>query len=477
MASGENVLGEMGGRAQEVRSAFSEAGQGHVFRTWEALDDLQRGALLAQLASVDLTLCRRMPALEGDGPGWPKGAKIEALPYIPLPRTASERRDHEEALRVGEEALRGGRVGAFLAAGGQGARLGFEGPKGKFPIGPVTNRTLFQLFTEAVLAHARRWTSPIPLAVMTSRENHEETGSYFASKGRFGLGEEDLRFFPQRMLPAFSREGKILMRSAGEVFMSPDGHGGAFRVLTEGGALEWFRSRGIDTLFYFQVDNPLLPVLDPVFLGHHLKSGSQFTTKVARKKGPEERMGVFALVDGLLRVVEYLHLPPALAKATDEEGRLRFWAGNVAVHAIDLSFVERFGRALSLPTHVACKPAQVLDPEGGDDEPKVMDALKLETFIFDAIPMAERAVVVEVDRAEEFGPVKGAEGEDTPEAARRMMVWKAARWLEAAGVKVPRDAAGEPCYPIEISPLTALFPRDLENATGPATEVTGPMIF
>ncbi|MHC4598704.1 MAG: UTP--glucose-1-phosphate uridylyltransferase, partial [Planctomycetota bacterium] len=276
---------------------------------------------------------------------------------------------------------------------------------------------------------------------------------------------------------ALTEGGKILLRSKGKVFLSPDGHGGALRVLASGGGLEWFRSRGVDTLFYFQVDNPLLPVLDPAFLGHHLLSGSQFTTKVARKTGPEERMGVFARVDGRLRVVEYIHVPENLARARDEEGRLLLWAGNVAVHVIDLAFVEGLGRDFVLPLHAARKPEHGIDETGQPLDPATPRAIKLETFIFDAIPLAEKALIVEVDREEEFGPVKSSEGADTPENARRMMTAKAARWLESVGAKIPRRPGGDPVHPIEISPLTALGPSDLEALVKEGLALDGPLVL
>lgn len=441
---------------ERLRRRFAARGQDHAFRFVEDLDGDARRVFLDTLASVDLALGEQLRGILARGEGLEPTARIEPFPYVPLddPRAAAAR-------RAGEEALAAGRVGAFLAAGGQGVRLGFDGPKGTYPIGPVTDRSLFQVFAETLAARGRRHGRPVPLAVMTSPENHEATRAFFEARGHFGLAAENVGFFPQRMLPAFSPEGKILLQGPGALFLSPDGHGGALRVLTRGGALEWFRERGADLLYYFQVDNPLLPVLDPPFLGYHLLEGSQFTTKVVRKTGPGERMGVFARVDGVLRVVEYIHLPEALAAERDAAGRLVFWAGNVAVHVLSLDLVERFRDGVSLPFHAARKPARILDPLSPSPDPVDGEAVKLETFIFDAIPMADKALVVEVSREDEFAPVKASEGADTPDTARRRLTRKAARWLEGAGARIERDAAGDPIHAIEISPHTALEPGDL----------------
>jgi len=428
-----------------------------------------------RLEGVDPGLFEVVEGAKEGGEALAEDVEIGDLPVVSVPETEAEAGRWAEARRAGEEALRSGRVGAFLAAGGQGARLGFEGPKGTFPIGPVTGRTLFHLYAEAILARVRRHGSPVPWLVMTSEENHAETEAFFRDRGFFGVPEGDIRFLPQRMLPAFSPEGKILLQEKDRLFMNPDGHGGALRVLCEGGGLSWFRERGVDTLFYFQVDNPLLPVLDPAFLGHHFLEGSQFSTKVVSKTGPEEKMGVFAVVDGTLRVVEYIHLPASLSGRRDASGRLLFWAGNMAVHVIDLSFVERFRGEIALPFHVARKPATVLDASGGRAE---AEALKLETFIFDAIPLAERSLLVEAVREEAFAPVKAAEGTDTPARARRMMTAKAARWLAGAGASVPRDeSTGAPAHPIELSPLTALEAEDLVGRVSRTLTVNGPTVL
>ncbi|MHC4598810.1 MAG: UTP--glucose-1-phosphate uridylyltransferase, partial [Planctomycetota bacterium] len=192
-----------------LRADFERAGQGHVFRFWDDLDRGERSDLLEQLSSVDLSFCPELPDLLDRDDRLAPDAEIGALPTVPLPRTEADRDRRAEARRAGEAALRSGRIGAFLAAGGQGSRLGFEGPKGTYPIGPVTDRSLFRLFTETILAHGRRWGAPVPLTVMTSPENHEETAAFFRERGRFGLPEKHLRFATQGMFPALTEGGKI----------------------------------------------------------------------------------------------------------------------------------------------------------------------------------------------------------------------------------------------------------------------------
>lgn len=453
------------------------AGQSHITAHLGRLDTGEADRLLGDLENVDFKILAGFQDMAGATSSSVAGASIGSLDHVPAPTDAPGRRAWDGAFEKGEAALRRGRVGAFLAAGGQGARLGFSGPKGTYPIGPVTDRTLFQVLLEGWLAGSRRYGKPLPLAIMTSRANDAETRAFLEDHRHFGLCPERVRQFPQRMLPALTEDGKLALKSRDRLFLSPDGHGGALRILLEDGALSWFRSQGVDTLYYFQIDNPLLPVPDPAFIGHHLERGADFTTKVVRKTGPEERMGVFANVDGVMRIVEYIDLPAELARETDDQGRLLFWAGNMAVHAIDLPALEtRFGSGLSLPYHVARKPAEVIDPSDPTGPPRSATVCKMETFIFDAIPLMNRPLVVECERGQEFAPVKASEGADTPERARQMMVHRAASWLESAGVDVPRGSGGAPRHPVEISPLTALFKDDLVRADLP-DRLDGPLVL
>jgi UDP-N-acetylglucosamine pyrophosphorylase len=235
------------------------------------------------------------------------------------------------------------------------------------------------------------------------------------------------------MLPATDENGQILLRTPSSIALSPNGHGGAIEALAAGGALDWLRARGVTTLSYFQVDNALLSPADPAFLGYHALRNAEVSAKVVRKSHPLEKAGVVATVGGRPGVVEYTEIPEDLARATGEDGELLYGLANIAAHVFSLDFLDRI-RARGLPYHLAVKNVPTVDGEGNPTEVR---GRKFETFIFDSIPLAERFVAFLTDRAEEFAPLKNAEGENSPEAVRRALLDRTRRWCERAGRAVP----------------------------------------
>jgi len=447
-----------------IRRRAADAGQEHVFRFWGDLPEEGRRRLLAQLAEVDFeelaelidqhVTHRRPPEL-------PPGLK--PAPFIPLPTTDAERSCRARMRQLGEELLAAGKAAPMVVAGGQGTRLGFEGPKGAFPIGPVSGLTLFEIFAEAIHAARRAYGASIPWYIMTSRANDLATRDFLEAHNYFDLPRADVKCFMQGMMPAVDLEGKLILSARDQLAWSPDGHGGSIRALARTGMLADMAARGIEHISYFQVDNPLVPPLDPVFIGHHADAASDMSSKMARKREPKERIGAFCLSGGRLHVIEYSDLPDALAEARDPDGRLRFEAGSIAIHILSRAFVERLsaGRRFALPFHRAEKKIPCIDDRGRPVNPARPNGIKFETFAFDALPMAENPVVLEIDRAVEFSPVKNASGEDSPATAQRDMVRLAAAWLEEAGVQVPRQADGTPTFKVEISPLAARCVEEL----------------
>jgi UDP-N-acetylglucosamine/UDP-N-acetylgalactosamine diphosphorylase len=458
--------GDTGMDINSLRERLSAAGQGHVLKFAERLDPARRERLLSQLAALDLGLIqkladeyvRRKPELH-----LPKD--IKPVPIYPrVPRDEKQRQLYRQAEARGKELLRAGKVGAFLVAGGQGTRLGYDGPKGEYPVTPVKSKPLFQVFAEQLLAHSRDYGKTIPWYVMTSNVNDAATRQFFEKNAYFGYNPRDVIFFQQGMMPAFSMDGRLLMAEPDSLALSPDGHGGSLRALKVSGALDDMRRRGVEHLSYFQVDNPLVHAIDPLFLGLHDLTGSEMSSKTVPKAGPLEKVGNFVIGDGKLQVIEYSDLPEALAKQTNPDGSLRFNAGSIAIHALRRSFIERLNESgqLKLPYHRAEKKVPYVDDAGNAVKPEKPNAVKLEQFVFDAIPLARNAIVFETDRAEEFSPVKNAEGVDSPQTSRRDQVRRAARWLKEAGVEVPtRD--GEPDAVLEISPLYATTADQLKQ--------------
>jgi UDP-N-acetylglucosamine/UDP-N-acetylgalactosamine diphosphorylase len=460
-----------------LEDRLTEAGQAHLAEALARLDGAERERLREQVEALDLDLIGRLVGdlVEAGGP--PELGRIESLDpqdVIPIPRSEADRERAREAAAAGAEALREGRVATVLLAGGQGTRLGFDGPKGAFPFAPITGRPLFAHHAAKIAALRERYGAPIPWYVLTSPQNDGETRAFFAEHGHFGLEPASVRFVVQGTLPAVDREsGAILLEAPDRLALSPDGHGGLLSALRASGALDEIEAAGIATLFTFQVDNPLLPVCRPDVIGHHVGAGADMSSMVVRKLAPEEKMGVIARVDRRTGVVEYSDLPDELAEERDDEGELVYWAGSIAVHCIEVAFVRELTEGgLRLPYHRALKRVAHV----GDADPDEPNAVKFETFLFDALPSAGRSVTVEARREDTFSPIKNAEGADSPATARRDLNRLYARWLEAAGAGVPRTADGEP-VDLEIDPRHALDAGELAGRLPAGTEIAGPTVI
>ena len=438
---------------------FNRAGQAQVFAFFDRLAPAEQKRLLEEAGEIDLAeierlnrtlvLDRAAAAVNLDG--------LAPAPYEPLPEKGGRAEDWAKARAAGEEALRAGQVAAFTVAGGQGTRLGYDGPKGTFRVTPVKQKPLFQVFAEKIMAAGRRYGRPLHWFIMTSHQNHAATEAFFAENRYFGLDQSRVHFFRQGRMPAVDFSGKILLETPSSLALSPDGHGGSLRALDRSGSLDLMRGEGIDTLSYFQVDNPLVRCIDPAFIGWHRLRQSEMSSKMVPKAYPEEKVGHFCLQNGRLVVIEYSDLPAAMQRETDATGKLRYLAGSIAIHVLDREFVRKMARADGagggLPFHRADKKIATIDAAGNPVKPAKPNGVKFEMFVFDALPSAKNPVVIETARADDFSPVKNAEGADSPQTCRDDQLRQFARWFRAAGAPLATDASGRPERTVEVSPL------------------------
>jgi UDP-N-acetylglucosamine/UDP-N-acetylgalactosamine diphosphorylase len=465
-----------------LRERLQKHEQAHLLKWWDELGDCARVRLQSEIASIDFEqLDRLIDALvQVDGIAPPPAELVQPIDVVRLPQTDGERVVRRRVSEIGAEALAAGEVGVVLVAGGSGTRLGYEGPKGVFPIGPVSSASLFQIHAEKVVALGRRHGRTIPLYIMTSPENHEATSSFFEANNNFGL--EHVRLFTQGQMPAVDcATGKVLLASKDHVALSPDGHGGALAALAAPGAegapscLAEMRELGVRTLFYFQVDNPLARVADPAFIGLHRDVDAELSFKAVERLSPDEKMGVVVIVDGRPQVIEYSDLSPELASRRVFEGPLELWAGNVAIHVLERTFIERLVDEHRLPFHRAIKKVPFVDDSGELARPAEPNAVKFEQFIFDALPLARRWTIVETERSCEFEPLKNAVGPDSPATVHQRMSDQFGNWLELAGAAVPRRPDGSVPFGIEISPLFALDATELKSKVEPGLVVERPL--
>jgi UDP-N-acetylglucosamine/UDP-N-acetylgalactosamine diphosphorylase len=463
-------------RLAMLRQKLAPIGQEHLVAFWPRLSPAERDVLATQIGEIDVELFRELQAdfrqrkVAGgqEESQWAElAARAQSPPSMRLDGSGvSFSRD--EARARGAELLRAGQVAMILVAGGLGTRLGFDQPKGLFELGPLSRRTLFQILLEQLQAVCRRYGVRIPLFVMTSPATDDVTRRFLAEHKWFGIPADDARIFRQATMWAVDdRFERILLESPGSLFLGPDGHGGMLAALHKSGCLADMQRRGITQIFYGQIDNPLLQVCDELFLGSHLLAGSEMTTQVVKKRDPLERVGNVVSIDGKVQVIEYSDLPEEFARQTNSDGSLKLWAGNLAVHAFDLAFLARAAAQKgALPFHLAKKAVPYVGNDGKIVEPDKPNAIRFERFIFDLLPLAKQALIVEVDPAEAFAPVKNSDDEptDNPRLAKEAMMAQARRSLRARGAIVADD------MPVEVNPLW-------DGTLAPGTVISQPTYF
>jgi UDP-N-acetylglucosamine/UDP-N-acetylgalactosamine diphosphorylase len=451
------------------RRRLEKFDQEHLLAHWDRLDATERKSLLEEISALDLEIIRKLYLDRDKVYEVPSEDRIRPAPVLP------ESSGTPDIKARGEAMLAAGKVAALVVAGGQGSRLGFEHPKGMFAIGPVTERTLFQSHAERILALRKKYGGVIPLLVMTSPATDQETREYFRNQKNFGFRNSDLHFFCQGTMPAVDlATGKLILEAPHRLFASPDGHGGMLTALARSGLLQRLLDQGIEALFYFQVDNPLVKIADPMFLGLHAERSAEISIKIVPKEDPKDKLGNLVLIDGRCGIIEYSDLPESLGAKRTTDGKLWIWAGSPAIHIFDLAFLKRMtSQGVRIPFHIARKRVPYLNEKGQIIHPEKENALKFERFIFDLLPLADRFVIVETSRQEEFVPLKNASGPDSPETVRQALSNLYGRWLEQAGVRLPHTETADFAIPIEISPLFALDAAELTTRLPPGWSLQG----
>ena len=432
----------------EAKKILEANGQGHVLNFWGKLGVKARKVLLSQIATIDfkeLARCRSMLPAFAVADSVKKGSKCTAAPTAPKVADLKGRA-YATAVAAGMKELEAGRVAVLLVAGGQGSRLGFEGPKGAYPIGPVTNSPLFHFHARKVLAKTLEYGKSVPFYIMTSEANYDATVACFRENDWFGLDREDIFFFKQGMWPGMTSDGKIILDEPGHVFMSPDGHGGLLAALKSSGALADMKKRGIKSVFFFQVDNPLVEIADEAFIGYHVLEKSEYTLKLCAKRDPFEKVGMPMKFGRVFRMVEYTEMTDEQCRRKGKDGNLYFLYGSPAIHVFDRAFLEREAMK-PMPLHLAHKKIAMVNEKGDVVKATEPNGYKFEKFIFDILPDAKKAAFLAFDQKDEFSPVKNAEGSDSPATCKADMQAKWRRQLAERGVLIEGDALLEvdPC--------------------------------
>jgi UDP-N-acetylglucosamine/UDP-N-acetylgalactosamine diphosphorylase len=451
---------------KELRAKYEKAGQEQVFAFYDKLSVAEKAAIFGQLSDFDVDYINQIFDKAVNPPKTESAeAKLEPLPGNATSSVLdSKAEDLDKWYNSGLDLIAENKVAVVLMAGGQGTRLGSSAPKGCYDIGLPSQKSLFQLQGERIakveqLAKKKhgKESVTVPWYVMTSGPTRGPTEKFFQENNYFGLKKENVFIFEQGVLPCISNEGKILLESKSKVAVAPDGNGGLYQALIKSGAVADMGKRGVQHIHAYCVDNCLVKVADPAFIGFSASKRVDIATKVVRKRNAKESVGLILQKNGKPDVVEYSEISSEDAEAKDPKDSelLKFRAANIVNHYYSYSFLESIPEWVQkLPHHVARKKIPYVDTEKGETiKPTKPNGIKLEQFVFDCFPFLslDKFACMEVKREDEFSPLKNAPGtgEDDPETSKKDIMTQGKKWVEAArAVVVSEGDEG-----VEVSPL------------------------
>lgn len=397
---------------EQAKEKLAQYGQEQVLKYYGELSEQEKQALLDQIEATDMSIfdaCRHKGDLIRKG-------VITPLAAMQLDEIEAGRASYEAA---GITAIREGKVGAVLLAGGMGTRLGSDDPKGMYDIGLTRELYIFECVINNLMEVVRRTDTWIHLFIMTSDRNHQSTTGFLKEHDYFGYREEYIHFFRQEMAAATDYEGKIYLEEKGRLSTSPNGNGGWFVSLRNAGLLNVVHEKGLEWLNIFAVDNVLQRIADPCFIGATIMKNCAVGAKVVRKNAPDERVGVMCLEDGRPSIVEYYELTEELMNARDANGDPAYYFGVILNYLFRVADLEKM--AGSLPLHVVEKKIPCLDEQGNPVKPEEPNGYKYETLVLDMIHQLDSCLPFEVVREREFAPIKNKTGVDSVESARALL--------------------------------------------------------
>ena len=400
-------------KEKELFNVLKEHGQEHIFEAYQKLDDTGKEKLAAQIERIDWSIVE----MAGHKELAQERGKLEPLSALEVTEIEQNKAKYEG---IGLDAIRAGKVGAVLLAGGQGTRLGSDGPKGKYNIGLTKEVFIFERLIRNLLDVTDKAGCFVPLYVMTSDKNHEETTAFFEEKQYFGYPKDFVKFFKQEMAPSVDFQGKLYMESADSLALSPNGNGGWFYSMAVTGVLKDVKARGVEWLNIFAVDNVLQRIADPVFVGATIDSGCVSGAKVVRKADPEEKIGVLCLEDGRPSIVEYYEMTEEIINSREADGELSYNFGVILNYLFRVDQLEEIANQ-KMAVHVVEKKIPYMDEKGELVKPESPNGYKFELLVLDMIHMFPNCLSYEVVRDYEFAPIKNKTGVDSVESARALL--------------------------------------------------------
>lgn len=401
---------------ENIRKTLRKYSQEHLLNGYERLNEIKQKQLLSQIENTDFELINSLYN-NAKKQFTNQDSQITPIEYLDKDKLNGYYKNYQE---IGENAIRNKKLAAVTMAGGQGTRLGHDGPKGTFDIGLESHKSLFELLSDSLRTQGRQYDVIIPWFIMTSEENDEQTREFFAKHRYFGYQKDkNIFFFKQGELPMVDTEGKILIGEDGLIKEAADGHGGIYDALVKNGMTKKMRELGVEWIFIGGVDNCLVKMVDPLLMGIAIEKQVTAAGKSVVKANPQEKVGIFCKKNGKPSVVEYTEISEEMANATDENGELIYGESHILCNLFNIDAVERMG-SKPLPYHTAFKKATYIDKDGNKVVPDGPNAYKFEAFLFDAFGELDDMAILRVRREDEFAPVKNAEGVDSPETARNL---------------------------------------------------------
>ena len=403
---------------EEAKAILKKYNQEHLLNGYEKLDERKQKELLQQIQNIDFELMNSL-YLTTKQEQKQSSDEITPMEYMDKYKLYDDYKYYDN---IGKKAIREGKLAAVTMAGGQGTRLGHDGPKGTFDIGLDSHKSLFELLCDSLKEEGKKYGVTIPWFIMTSRENNKATIEFFEKHKYFGYQKDkNLFFFIQGELPMMDTEGKILIGEDGLVKLAADGHGGIYEALVKNGMTKKMKELGVEWVFIGGVDNCLVKMVDPVLMGIAIDKNVSVAGKSIVKANPHEKVGVFCKKNGKPYVIEYSEITDEMAEAVDKDGELLYGESHILCNLFRIDAIERMG-SNPLPYHIAYKKAKYIDKDGNLVEPESPNAYKFEAFLFDAFGEVDDIAVLRVKREEEFAPVKNADsaGVDCPKTARKL---------------------------------------------------------
>lgn len=409
-------------KLEAAKAVLEKYGQEQLLANYENLSENDKDKLLDEILTIDFNQLAKLYEKRNFKQVYSE-AEIEPISYVEKDKMAKEEKEKYD--EIGTKIIKAGKLAAVTMAGGQGTRLGHNGPKGTFDIGLDSHKPIFELLCETLKLANEKYDIVIPWYIMTSKENNKDTVDFFEKHNYFGYPKGYIQFFKQGELPMVGEDGKVLLDENGMIKQAADGHGGIFTSMRKDGVIYDMKARGIEWVFIGGVDNVLVKMVDPTLIGLAESKGILAAGKSVVKAGPHEKVGVFCKRNGRPSVIEYSEISKEMAEETDENGQLKYGESHILCNLFNIKEIEKISEK-NLPYHSAHKKATYMNEKGEIVKGTEPNAYKFEAFLFDAFESLDDMVIMRVKREEEFAPVKNAEGVDSPETARKLYqdFWK-----------------------------------------------------